>query len=377
MTPALVGVHLRIDRRRPASWLAAATVAAAVAWLLIRPSPEAGLRVAAAVVAGAVVAVMAIGDPPRGLYGPVRGWVWLRTVWPLAAVVVATGACVAAGRAADREALVSAAVLCIAVAATAEACIASMRGGATPADAASLPLVAAGCAAAAAVTAGMTLGAGDAPCAAAALVGWLVCCGGLVVWRQQRAAMLWPESPSAVGLFASGHEGRLLAGVAMVTALAGMVGWLFLEADAAGWYRLLAAAWFTAAAVPQTTLAAAEVERRGRPAAAWATLLGWPLVVAAVLAPNSAAAVERLVSVGGLATSAVALTLLSAGLRRAGASRETALAVALATALAGGLMLRESGYSCETSGLWQGSPVVRGVVSCKEVHVPAGFAVVA
>jgi hypothetical protein len=268
-------------------------------------------------------------------------------------------------------------VLCIAVAATAEACIASMRGGATPADAASLPLVAAGCAAAAAVTAGMTLGAGDAPCAAAALVGWLVCCGGLVVWRQQRAAMLWPESPSAVGLFASGHEGRLLAGVAMVTALAGMVGWLFLEADAAGWYRLLAAAWFTAAAVPQTTLAAAEVERRGRPAAAWATLLGWPLVVAAVLAPNSAAAVERLVSVGGLATSAVALTLLSAGLRRAGASRETALAVALAAALAGGLMLRESGYSCETRGLWQGSPVVRGVVSCKEVHVPAGFAVVA
>jgi hypothetical protein len=150
-----------------------------------------------------------------------------------------------------------------------------------------------------------------------------------------------------------------------------------LEADAAGWYRLLAAAWFTAAAVPQTTLAAAEVERRGRPAAAWATLLGWPLVVAAVLAPNSAAAVERLVSVGGLATSAVALTLLSAGLRRAGASRETALAVALAAAMAGGLMLRESGYSCETRGLWQGSPVVRGVVSCKEVHVPAGFAVVA
>ena len=119
MTPALVGVHLRIDRRRPASWLAAATAAAAVAWLVIRPPPEAGLRVAAAVVAGAVVAVMAIGDPPRGLFGPIRGWVWLRAGWPLAAVVVATGACVAAGHAADRKALVFAAVLCITVAATA------------------------------------------------------------------------------------------------------------------------------------------------------------------------------------------------------------------------------------------------------------------
>ncbi len=333
MTPGLACVHLRIDRRRPASWLAAATAAAAVAWLVIRPPPEAGLRVAAAVMAGAVVAVMAIGDPPRGLYGPVRGWVWLRAAWPLAAVVVATGVGVAAGNSAEREALVSAAVLCITVAATAEACIASMRGGATPVDAASLPLVAAGCAAAAAVTAGMTRGVGDAPCAAAALVGWLVWCGALAVWRQQRAALLWPDSPAAVGLFASGHEGRLLAGIAMTTALAGMVSWLFLVSDAAGWYRLLAAAWFAAAAVPQTTLAAAEVERRGRPAAAWATLLGWPLVVAAGLAPSPAAAVERVVFLGGLAAAAVFLTLLTAGLRRVGASRETALAVALAAAL--------------------------------------------
>lgn len=377
MTPELVRVHLRIDRRRPASWLAAATAATAVVWLMMRSPADPGLRSAAAVVAGAVAAVMAIGDPPCGLYGAIRDWVWLRAAWPLAAALGVTGVCAGAGCAADREVLVSLALLCIAVAATAEACLASRRINATPADAASLPLVAAGCAAAAAVVAGIALGAGDGSCAAAALVGWLTCRGALAVWRRQRPAVLWADSPAAVGLFASGHEGRLLAGVAMVTALAGMVGWLFLEADAAGWYRLLAAAWFTAAAVPQTTLAAAEVERRGRPAAAWATFLGWPLIVAAVLAPNSAAAVQRLVSVGGLATAAIALTLLTAGLRRGGASRETALAVALAATLAGGLLLRESGYSCETLGPWQGSPVVRGVVSCKEVHVPAGVVVVA
>lgn len=330
MTPGLVGLHLRIDRRRPASWLAAATAAVAVAWLVMQPPAGAGLRVAAAVVAGAIVAVMAIGDPPRGMYGPIRGWVWLRAAWPLAAGLAATVVCVATGRAADHAVMVPAVLLCATLATTAEACVAAARAGATPADTASLPLVLAGFAAAAAVAAGMTIGAGDVSCAAAALFAWLVCCCGVVAWRQQREAVIWPDSPAAVGLFAAGPEGRLLAGIAMATALAGMVGWLFLATDAAGWYRLLAAAWLTAAAVPQTTLAAAEVERRGRPAAAWATLLGWPLVVAAMLAPNSAAAVERLLSMGGLAAAAVALTLLVAGLRRAGASRETALAVALA-----------------------------------------------
>lgn len=333
MTPAVVGVHLRIDRRRPASWLAAATAAGAVAWLMMRSPADPGLRAAVAVVAGAVAAVMAIGDPPRGLYGPVRDWVWLRAAWPLAAAVAAIAACVAAFPVTGGQAVVPSALLCLAVGVTAESVRASVRVGATPTDAVSVPLAAAGFAAAAAVAAWTTLGAGDVPCAAAALIAWLVCWGGLVVWRQQRPAMLWPDSPAAVGLFASGHEGRLLAGVAMATALAGMVSWLFLAADAVGWYRLLAAVWFTAAAVPQTTLAAAEVERRGRPAAAWATLLGWPLVVAAVLAPSPAAAVERVVSIGVLAAAAIALTLLTAGLRRVGASRETALAVALAAAL--------------------------------------------
>jgi hypothetical protein len=333
MTSELVRVHLRIDRRRPASWLAAATAAAAVAWLATQSPPEAGLRVAAAVAAGAVVAGMAIGEPPRGLYGSVRGWVWLRAAWPLASAVVAAGACVWVGGAAGGEPLCAAALLCGAMAATAEACVASVRGGATPADTASLPLVLGGFAAAAAVAAGTTFGVGAASCVAAACAAWIACRGGLAGWQQQRAALIWPDSPAAVGVFASGPEGQLLAGIAMTTALAGMVGWLFLAADAVGWYRLLAAAWFTAAAVPQATLAAAEVERRGRPAAAWATLLGWPLVVATVLAPSSTAAVERAVSVGGLVAAAVALTLLAAGLRRAGASRETTLAVALAAAL--------------------------------------------
>lgn len=333
MTSGLVRVHLRIDRRRPASWLAAATAAAAVAWLMMQPPTDAGLRVAAAVVAGAVAAAMAIGDPPRGISGPVSAWVWLRAAWPLAAAIAATVACVAAGPVAGGGPVVPSALLCLAVGATAESVRASVRAGATPADAVSMPLAVAGAAAAAAIAAAQASGCGDAACAAAVLITWLACTAALAGWRRQRGPAAWPDSAGAAGLFACGPEGRLLAGIAMVTALAGMVGWLFLAANAGGWYRLLVAGWFTAAAVPQATLAAAEVERRGRPAVAWATLLGWPLVVAAVLAPNSVAAVDRIVSGGGLAAAAVALSLLTAGFRRAGASRETALAVGLAVAL--------------------------------------------
>ena len=332
MTPELVGVHLRIDRRRPASWLAAAMAAVAVAWLIVRAPADAGLRVAGAVVAGAVVAVMAIGDPPRGLYGPGRDWVWLRGAWPLAAAVAASAACAAAGRASGSEAVFPSALLCLAVGATSESVWVGTRAGATPADAVSMPLAIAAAAAAAAIAAARAGGAGDAACCAAALLTWLACSAALAGWRQSGSAA-WPGSAGAVGPFACGAEGRLLAGIAMATALAGMVGWLFLDADAAGWYRLLAAAWFAAAAVPQATLTAAEVERRGRSAAAWAALLGWPLVVAAVLAPRPAAAIERFVSVGGLAAAAVAVTLLAAGVRRAGASQETALAVGLASGL--------------------------------------------
>ena len=371
MTPAVVGVHLRIDRRRPASWLAAATAATAAVWLMMQPPSAAGLRVAAAVMAGAVAAVMAIGDPPRGLYGPIRDWVWLRAAWPLAAAVAATAASVAAFPVTGGQAVVPSALFCLAVGATAESVRASVRVGATPADAVSMPLAFAGAAAAAAIAAARA-GGGDAACGGVVLLTWLACSAAVAAWRQQRGPAAWTGSAGAVGLFACGPEGRLLAGIAMATSLAGMVSWLFLAADAVGWYRQFAAVWFMAAAVPQATLAPAEVERRGRPAAAWATLLGWPLVVAAVLAPSPAAAVERVVSVGGLAAAAVVFTLLTAGLRRVGASRETALAVALAAALGAGLMLRESGHSCETWSSWQGSPVVRGVVSCKEVHVPAG-----
>jgi hypothetical protein len=333
MRPDVARVQLRIDRRRPASWLAAATAAAAVAWLMTQPPADAGLRVAGAVVAGAVVAVMAIGDPPRGISGTASDWVWLRAAWALAAAVTATVAYGAAVPLAGGAAVVPSALLWCAVGATAHAVWVSVRAGATPADAVSMPLAGAGAAAAAAIAAARAGSGGDFACVAAALLTWLACAAALAGWRRQLGPAAWHDSAGAVGLFACGPEGRLLASIAMVTALAGMVGWLFLAGDAGGWYRLLAAGWCAAAAVPQATLAAAEVERRGRPAVAWATLLGWPLVVAAVLAPNSAAAVERLVTLGGLAASAVFLILLTVGLRRGGASRETALAIALAAAL--------------------------------------------
>ena len=67
MNLALARVPLRIDRRRPASWLAVALAAGGTAWLMVWPPAEPGVRVAAAIALGGLSAVIAIGDPPRGL----------------------------------------------------------------------------------------------------------------------------------------------------------------------------------------------------------------------------------------------------------------------------------------------------------------------
>ena len=446
MNLALARSHVRIDRRRPASWLAVAVAAAGTAWLTTWAPAEAGVRVAAAIATGALAAVIAIGDPPRGLYGPVGGWVWLRAAWPLFAVIAAGLAC---SRGAGSLAVPACA--CVSLVAAAWGAVAAVRGGAMPGDAVSMSLATAAAAAAA------SLGVAEVGRSEFAAVGgagatWLATHAAWRAWESHRGDFAPSLSPAGhVGLLPCGPEGRLLFGVAMLSALAGMVGWLFLDRESAGWYRLLAAAWFVVGAVPQATLAAGAADdgRRWpllttasgapgltrpalraamlraldalRPAAAWAAVLGWPLVVAAVLAPTAAERSDRIATVGGLAAAAGVLAVVTAALRLARANRETVLAVAMilvagvavaalnahspparawglvskppqarTQAQAGGrsrlsckppgasrgmtacsgMMLRESGHSCETSGSWQGSPFVRGVVSCKEVHPP-------
>jgi hypothetical protein len=353
MNLSLARVHLRSDRRRPASWLAVALAAAGTAWAMAWLPAEPGVRVAAAIATGALAAVIAIGDPPRGLYGPVSGWAWLRVAWPLVAVIVVGLACCR-----GVESLAVCAIACVSIVATAWGMVAAVRGGAMPGDAVSVSLACAGVAAAASLFA-CELGGGEFVAIGAAGAAWLAAHTAWRAWETRRnepAMSLSPAGPA--GLLPCGPEGRLLFGIAMLTALAGMVGWLFLAPESAGWYRLLAAAWFVVGAVPQATLAAGAADdgprrrllatRPGprvgarpslraallhadawRPAAAWAAVLGWPLLVAAVLAPTAAERGDRVATMGGLVVAVGGLTAVTAALRLAGATRETALAVAM------------------------------------------------
>jgi hypothetical protein len=395
MNLALARLHLRIDCRRPASWLALALAAAGTAWLLIWPPAETGVQVAAAIAFGGLAAVTAIGDPPRGLYGPAAGWIWLRAAWPLGAVIVAGLAC-----GLGLGSLAVPALASVSIVATAWGMVAAVRVGAMPGDAVSLSLATAAVAAAASLCA-VKSGGDEFGASVAAGAVWLAAHAAWRAWETGRSDVAMSLAPAGpVGLLPCGPEGRLLFGIAMLTALAGMVGWLFLARDAAGWYRLLAAAWFVVGAVPQATLAegAADDGPRSRllamrpdsresarlplwtalhrrvdawrPAAAWAAVLGWPLLVAAVLSPTAAERLDRVATLGGLMAAVGGLTAVTAALRLAAATRETALAAAMILAACSGMMLRESGHSCETSCSWQGSPFVRGVVSCKEVHPP-------
>ena len=358
MNLSLARPHLRIERRRPASWLALGLAGAVMAWLASWPTAEVGVRVAAAIAIGGLAAVIAIGDPPRGLYGPVSGWAWLRVAWPLVAVIVVGLACCR-----GVESLAVCALACVSIVATAWGMVAAVRGGAMPGDAVSVPLACAGVAAAASLFA-CELGGGEFVAIGAAGAAWLATHAAWRAWETCRsdAAMSLSLSPAGpAGLLPCGPEGRLLFGIAMLTALAGMVGWLFLAPESAGWYRLLAAAWFVVGAVPQATLAAGAADdgprrrllatrpgpRGGarpllraallhadawRPAAAWAAVLGWPLLVAAVLAPTAAERGDRVATMGGLAVAVGGLTAVTAALRLAGATRETALAVAVVVA---------------------------------------------
>jgi len=356
MNLSLARVHLRIDRRRPASWLAVALAAAGTAWLMTWPPADPGVRVAAAIATGGLAAVIAIGDPPRGLYGPVGGWIWLRAAWPLVAVIAAGLAC---SRGAESFSIP--AVACASLIATAWAMAAAGCGGAMPGDAVSMSLATAGIAAAAGLLAS-EFGWHASVAVGAAGVAWLAAHVAWRGWESHRSDFAPSLSPAGpVGLLPCGPEGRLLFGIAMLTALAGMVGWLFLAQESAGWYRLLAAAWFVVGAVPQATLAAGEADDRRRwrllatqpgtregvkpllraallhadawrPAAAWAAVLGWPVLVAAVLAPTAAERLDRFATVGGLAAAAGGLTVVAAAARLAGASRETALAVGVGVA---------------------------------------------
>jgi hypothetical protein len=328
----------RIDARRPASWLmlaAAIPIAAApMAW------PTAAM---VAFGAGAVLAVGAVGSLPlractalgRGAR-PELAWLVERAAWPAAGL--ALGGAIAPPR--PGGAVWAAAAGLVAAAATGYVV---RRRGSPAADAGSLALVFAGIAGAAGAIGAAQIGsrpgipAGSAA-VAIALVAWAV--AGFVAagidWRR-RAADAW--------LHDAGPPRTLrlcLTVVAMASALAAMIGWLFLDPSRAALLPVLSVGWFVALAVPEAALGDGASDaggwRRRQSLAAIVTpaaILGWPAVVAAALGAGGVGGIRAAaVTIVVLAVAAAVLAAIVWSLAAAGATAETAQAVALAAALA-------------------------------------------
>ena len=254
MHAAILPRLVRIDGRRPASWLACGLAAAAVAGLAATDSDA--TAVMTAIACGGWAAAAAGGRPPRGIVpGMARldaAWWWTRAAWPLGG-----GLAAAAVRwlvAGDSSAIAVGFSLGVVVT-TAMAAAAAARNAAA-ADATSLGLVVASAAAAAGAigrSAGETLACSGAGAAAVAVAAWCA-------WRYGRG---WPwhadedprSSPSFAELgMARGAVRRALSALAMATSLVGMAAWYFLAPAAAAAGALVALGWFTALAVPAVVL---------------------------------------------------------------------------------------------------------------------------
>jgi hypothetical protein len=96
----VIGLLVRLDARRPASWIAAVAAFGVVAWLVVRPVP-AGVAAAC----GGLVAVAAAGRPTS--LAAVRGLALprclARAAWPVAGGLVAAALCVSCGAAGPRR----------------------------------------------------------------------------------------------------------------------------------------------------------------------------------------------------------------------------------------------------------------------------------
>lgn len=341
-----------IDARRPAAWLTLAAAAGVAVVLAVAPGGDAPTPPVTAVVVGALLAVAAIGGSacPRNVVECAAVWWAERAAWPLLGWLLAAGwwgggalvACGACGIAIGAALL---ALLC--------------RSGLLAADAASVTLVAACCAGAA---------------------GW---------WADGAWSDLLPGGVVATGVFGAaallagillgGREFRsatsaryttrhLLTAAAMMGAMAGMVGWLFLATELAACELAASLAWFGALVVPAATLgdgvSHAAVWRRLEQAAprcggprlrlapgrmrdgvqavvTTAAVLGWPPLVAAALAGGDAARSGAAFLVVAALAAAAVLLLAAVGLAGlVAAAPDTHLAVvgaatSLAVAVAG------------------------------------------
>ncbi len=371
------GARLRVTARRPASWLALAAAAVAT-WSLVRGG--AGSWPAAALVAGAAAAAAGRGSLPREA---AAAWAAGRMAWPATGAVIGW---LAGG--ADPLAVAPLGMVLAACAATAFTVVSTARAGLAPSEVTACGLTAGFAAALAGCLAAPAGGAWPAAAACWALV--------------TAAAPRLPRRTAEAGGVPRGPLGGALPRAAMASALGAMVIFLFLAPHLAWGYAVVAAGWLLAIVAPRAALGhggdgdaarrgrLATAGRRGGPAmaaarlvAAYAAVLAWPPLVAAVLTGSAGAAVEPLAITAVIAGLAGALVALIGGALAAGCSRDTACAVALCAAVAAavgladracapanpvpGLMLSNPAdpatlpEPCEESRLVQ---TPRGVVSC-------------
>ena len=344
MTAAMLPLLLRIDARRPASWLAAG-IAAATAALLPAAAESGGVVAAVAVACGGWAAVAARGRSPCGLVPGVPAvdvaWCLERAAWPLAATLLAAGGrCLLTG-----DGLWGGVGVALGIVAATAAAWAAARGGAAAEDAASFGLVVSSAAGwvgghAPSATAAVTWAAAAA--LAVLATAWLGRCWRLVV------------APLAGGLRAD------LTFVAMVTSLVGMAVWYFLVPETAAMGATAAVGWFAALAVPAALLAPPSGADAGliagglRPwrwakmvAQRHAAVLGWPPLVAGLLRAAEAGgawpveAIWPWAAVAALGLATAILVGLAAIADRTELSGETGFAwaagIAVAIAAAGSL----------------------------------------
>jgi len=344
---------LRIDSRRPASWIALAAAAAA-GWTLAADGGQ--FQVAGGLASGGLLALAAIGRLPTGVPGGDRGpWstlAWLRGCWAALGFIVAGAAAFVAGCPAEG-------VAACGIATTASLAVAALvvlppGGPRTPAIAGSLALMTVGVAAAAAAAAATAAGLGPWAEGLVAVTVWGLLVASLAV-NPAAASRDWLGGAAA----ADRHRvAEPMLGIAMATTLAAMAACFFLAPQFAWAYTAIAMGWLVCLTVPPLANAGSGAAggRLVRSAVGWprtpgalprvaanvaqaTAVLAWPAFVAAVLAavgvwqgggPGMALAWLA----GG-----AALILLTAGL--AGGHGETAQAVILA--LSAGLAVCWSG----------------------------------
>jgi hypothetical protein len=365
----------RIDARRPASWLALLAAAGGLVSAAQTPVPAA---VALGWWAGTLAVVAALGELPddeqwSGM--PTPPWLAGRLLWPLAGLGLGWWLEWGFGAVARGESAWPAGA---AVAAGIVAGGAAVRGAlawkARAADASSLALVLGGIAAAGAlaVPANML----DAWCLSSASLAWISAATISVAVAVSQSRLAPADRPTQrsdddpPALPVIGPLRRRLNSSAMVAALMGMVGWLFLDPTRAADFHTMTLAWFVSLAVPLATLGDGAIHthawrwlyrsapvlfpaarstgimpRLWRPrlgsdsfsrvmVVSLAAILAWPALVAAlILAGDPAVAWRAASTVMALAAAALALVALGSVRASLGWSGDSTQAVALLGAL--------------------------------------------